>query len=324
MDLTVSIVNYNTKEFLLNCLQSLYEGTDEISFEVFIIDNNSIDDTIEMTKEKFPQIKLICNSTNVGFSKANNQAIQQGSGRYILLLNPDTKVLKGTLEKMVVFLDGNPQVGVLGCKILNPDGSLQISTFGFPSLIKEFFNITSLGNLVPPNAFFRKLLGKHLSKIFKNTLTRYWDHDQSRDVDYVMGACFMIRRNAIDQVGLLDENFFMYVEDAEWCFRFKKSGWQIRYEPNMSVIHYANRTCSADLDLNSKLFIEYYKGILYFFQKHHQKIKQFILRGMLVGICSLRIMIERFKEILLTGENEKIKDNLIKYTAVRRLAIISH
>lgn len=321
MDLTISIVNYNNRDFLINCLQSLYENKGKIRFDVFVVDNNSSDDSVKILTEKFPQVKLICNKSNVGFAKANNQVIKQSNARYILLLNPDTKVFDNTLKILVDFMDSNPGAGVLGCKIINPDGSLQLSTFGYPSIIKEFFNITGLDNIFPPNSFFRKFTGKYLSNMFQSTLSRYWNHNEIREVDSVLGACLLIRKEAINDAGLMDENFFMYNEEREWCYRIKKLGWKIYFNPNTNIIHYGNRT-SAD-DLSKDLFVEYYRGIFYFFQKHYSKLELLILKWIFIIGCYGRIKFEKVKEKIQPTNKEKIKDNIFKYSKVKRIALLS-
>jgi len=226
MDLSVIIVNYNTKYHLENCLESVVKNADGLQYEVIVVDNASSDGSADMLKDKFTQIKLIQNTKNTGFAKANNQGIKIAKGRYVLLLNSDTIVIKGCFEKMVKFMDQNPKVGISGCKVLNNDLSLQLSVFHFPTMLTELL-------------FFTKDIIKGFWDPIKHwKYMKYWGHNSIREVDCVAGAFLFIKSQVFERVGMLDENIFMYYEDAEFCSRTKKeTNFKVYFYPNTEIIH---------------------------------------------------------------------------------------
>ncbi len=225
IDLTISVVSYDAKELLKNCLSSIYQYTRGIKFEVILVDNGSTDGSIEMLKEEFPQVKLIENRENLGFARANNQAIKKSKGKYLLLFNPDTIFRAISPDKMIKFMDDHPDIGILGCRILNADGTIQPSNSSFPNLFTEFLRVFQLKKMIP-GVKLREKIGQKWGGLLGSTLREYfrvyWDSERTREADWVTGACLLVRRKAIEDVGLLDENFFMYYEDADWCYRMRK------------------------------------------------------------------------------------------------------
>ncbi len=227
MDLSIIIVNYNVKEFLENLLNSLDKATRKIRSEVIVVDNASDDGSIELIKGKFSNIKLIENKENVGFSKANNLGLKIAKGEYLLLLNPDTIVEEETFEIMVSFFRKNPEVGLAGCKILNPDGTLQLGCRrSFPGPWNSFCKVSGLSALFPKNKLFSKY-----------NLT-YLDENQTHEVDAISGSFMMLRKNVYEKIGGLDEDFFMYGEDLDYCFRVQQSGYKVYYVHKTQIIHY--------------------------------------------------------------------------------------
>ena len=199
MDLSVVIVNWNAEGYLMRCLDSVFNGMDGISHEVIVVDNASADGSVMKVREKFPSVILLENRENSGYGKANNQGIRKSNGRNILILNPDTIVMPGSIGKLVRFIDANKQFGAAGPKILNPDKTAQYECArNFPSPLTEFFVLTTLYKRFPK------------SRIFGSYLMTYWDHNDSREVDLISGACMLIKKEVFDAVGLFDENFFMY------------------------------------------------------------------------------------------------------------------
>ena len=226
IDLSICIVTYRAKDVLRGCLASLYENV-QLSFEVIVVDNGSQDGTAEMLQEEFPGVQWIENEGNLGFTKPMNQALRSGSGRYLLQLNPDTLILPHALEYMVEYLDGHPEVGICGPKVLNSDYTLQKPCRrgeSTPWAVLTYF--TGLANLFPKS----KLFGKYLMS--------YMDEDKAHPVAGVAGSCMLIRRAVVDQIGYLDERYFAYQEDADYCFRARKAGWQVYYLPGAQIIHY--------------------------------------------------------------------------------------
>jgi hypothetical protein len=261
MDLSVVIVNWNSGKFLSECLDFLYENNKSLNFEVFVVDNASSDSGLACLK-KFQKVKLIKNEKNLGFARANNQALKKAKGRYILLLNPDTVVLKDSLKGMISFLDKHKSVGVLGCKLLNPDGSVQPSCHAFLTIPHVFFEVSQLDYLFPKNKFFIKLF-KPLNRL--KLFTNYSTPDKPVKVDSVMGSCYMIRKEALKKTGLLDENFFLYHEEMELSYRVWQKGFKVMFYPYAYVIHRGKHSTEQVPDL---VYYERCRSILHFFRKH--------------------------------------------------------
>ena len=221
MDLSIIIVNYNVKEFLQNLLNSISKASSNISKEIIIVDNASDDGSVEMIREKFPSAQLISNNKNLGFGKANNQALKIAKGKCVLLINPDTVVSEDTFDKLIQFFENNPGAGLVGCKILNPDGSLQLACRrSFPGPWTSFCKVTGLSNLFPN------------SKIFARYNLTYLSEDQTYEVDAISGSFMMMRKEVYDKVGGFDEEFFMYGEDLDLCYRIQIAGHKVFYVHN--------------------------------------------------------------------------------------------
>jgi GT2 family glycosyltransferase len=254
VDLSIVIVNWNTRELLRSCLDSVYQTVSGIPFEVLVVDNHSVDGSPEMVASCFPQVELIRNNENVGFARANNQAIRMSHGRFVLLLNSDAVLLPGTACRMLAVMDEQPRVGVVGAQLLNPDGTFQGSYADFPSLRGELLLATKLAAIV-------------FGPSYPNYPARRSQQDQL--ADWVSGACLMVRRAAIDQVGLLDEDYFMYTEETDWCYRMKRAGWLVYYCAAARVVHWASQS--------SKRVPERRRGMVYrskwlFMRKHRGPI----------------------------------------------------
>lgn len=256
MDLSIIIVNYNTKQLTKQTLNSIYTKHYSFQYEVFVSDNGSTDGSIDMIKKEFPQVTLIENKKNLGFSKANNVAIKKAEGKYILLLNSDTIVENDCLEKCLEYMDKHKDTGALGCKVVLPDGKLdKACKRSFPTPANAFYNALKLDRLFPNS----KRFGKY-------NLT-FLDENKIHEVDCLVGAFMLVRREAIDEVGLLDEDFFMYGEDIDWCYRIKKAGWKIVYYPKGKIIHYKGGSSKKK---NPRLIYEFYRAMYLFYNKHYK------------------------------------------------------
>lgn len=256
MDLSIIIVNYNTKDLLMQTIQSIIDTSKNINYEIIVSDNNSTDGSIEMVKEKFPQVKLIENKENLGFPKGNNVAIRQSKGRYILLLNSDTVVLEDCLSKCIGYMDVSKNIGVLGCKVVLKDGSLDHACKrGFPTPEASLFYILKL------HKFFPKV------EKFNQYDLGCLDEDKVSEVDSLMGAFMILRREVIEKVGLLDEQFFMYGEDIDWCYRIKQAGWQVVYYPEAKIIHYKG---ASSRKKPYKTLYEFHRAMILFYNKHYR------------------------------------------------------
>ena len=225
MDVSIIIVNWNTKGLLRDCLSSVYEHAGDVDYEIIVIDNASADGSAGMVKNDFRQVILIENSENRGFAAANNQGMTVAKGRYVLLLNSDTVVLDNAIANTVSFADENPRAAVTGCRVLNPDRTLQRTCFMFPSILNMLLSSTYLYKLFPKNRFFGR-----------EQMT-WWDRSDVRQVDVVTGCFMLVRQEAIERVGVMDEQFFMYGEETDWCYRFRKKGWTVMFAPVGEIIH---------------------------------------------------------------------------------------
>jgi len=225
IDVSIIIVNWNTHEITQGCLESVYEQTENIRFEVIVVDNASSDGSVEMVQTLFPQVALIKNKENRGFAAANNQGMTIAKGRYILLLNSDTLILDNAIEKSISFADAHPETAIVGCRVLNPDRTLQPTCGMFPSLLNQLLFCTYLYKLFPK------------SKFFGRAKMSWWDRDDVREVEVVSGCFMLIRRKAIKETGMFDEQFFMYSEENDLCYRMRKAGWRNMFTPQAQIIH---------------------------------------------------------------------------------------
>jgi len=253
----VIIVNWNTKDLLCQCIDSLTQTLKKIDTEVFVVDNGSTDGSVAAVREKVSGVRLIENLVNLGFAKANNQAISLSSREYLLLLNPDTQVKDEAIERMLFFMDAHPEAGVVGAQLLNVDGSKQNSIANFPSLATELLNKSLLRWLFPD-----KFPGKET------------DYPGPVEVDSVIGACMMARRKALEQVGLLDEEYFLFLEETDWCYRMKKAGWKIYHIPQAEVLHFQGKSAEAE---KGKARIEYYRSRYHYFRKNRGSFQSSVL-----------------------------------------------
>ena len=270
LDLSIIIVNYNVKEFLQNLLYSIEKASTNITKEVIVVDNASDDGSVNLIKEKFPSVKLIENQSNVGFGIANNQALKMANGKFLLLINPDAVVSEDTFDKMICFFKKNPDAGLAGCKILNPDGTLQLACRrSFPGPWTSFCKVTGLSNLFPG------------SKLFARYNLTYLDIDRTYEVDAISGSFMMIRREVYEKVGGFDEHFFMYGEDLDLSYRIKQAGYKVFYVHTTQIIHYKGEsTRRSSLD-ETKVF---YEAMHLFVKKHFSSsfIIEVILRAAIV------------------------------------------
>jgi hypothetical protein len=234
LDVSAVIVSWNTRKYLETCLQSLNASAPPPTLEIIVVDNNSSDGSTEMVKQSFPKVKLLRNSLNRGFAAANNQGILASSGRYVCLANSDVRALPGCLDALVAFMDAHPEVGIAGPRILNGDLTLQSSCRRFPSLWNNFCEAFALPRLFPKSRFFA---GEHMF---------FFKHDQMIFPDVLVGCFLIARKEAVKDFGLMDESFFMYAEDIDWCLRCWQAGWKIAFFPGAEAVHYGGGSSGND------------------------------------------------------------------------------
>ncbi len=286
-DLGIVIVNYNTRDLLRACLHTVYASQGDFTFEVCVVDNGSTDGSGEMLEAEFPQVRRILNPDNRGYPAANNQGLRlvgfpdgADAPRFALLLNPDTELPPDALAKMVAFLDAHPEVGVVGPKLVRQDGSLDLACRrSFPSPEVSFYRFSGLARLFPRSRRF----GRY-------NLT-YLDPDERVEVDAVVGAFMMVRREAIAQVGLLDEGFFMYGEDLDWCYRIKAAGWKVYYNPEVTVLH-IKRAASTR---NPRAQVEFWRAMEYFYRKHYAAHTPWPVHVLILAAVRTRTQLERLR-----------------------------
>lgn len=252
--LSIILVNWNTREILRNCLTSIYTHTSGLSFEVFVVDNGSSDGSVQMVKNCFPQVLLLANSDNKGFAAANNQALALAKGEYVLLLNSDTYLLDNSLLKVIEFARQHPEAGLFGCRVLNADGTLQPTCFQYPSLLNLFLQTFYLSKLFPKSRFFGR-----------ERMT-WWDRNDVREVEVITGCFLLVRAEVIRQIGLLDESFFMYGEETDWCYRARRAGWKLLFTPEARIVHLGGASSRQN---RPEMVLQLRGSILYFIKKHH-------------------------------------------------------
>jgi hypothetical protein len=266
VELSVVIVAWNAKHYLDLCLESLANEPPRRSMEVLVVDNASADDTIELVEGKFPSVKLIKSKENLGFAKGNNVAIRQCEGRYIALVNPDVIVFPGCLDALADFLDENPKVGNVGPRVFNPDMTQQSTCRRFPTLWNNFCSATHLESIFKGRRFFA---GEHMF---------YFPHDRTLAVNVIVGCFSMIRRETFDQVGLLDEDLFMYGDDVDWCRRAWNAGWQVMFYPGARAIHDRGKTTAP---FPVRFAIAQQRSVLLYWTKHHSFLRVLGIRSIM-------------------------------------------
>ncbi|MFN8425692.1 MAG: glycosyltransferase family 2 protein [Anaerolineales bacterium] len=268
VDMSIVLVCWNNKAYLDPCLKSLYEGGLKSSFDVVVVDNGSTDGSQQMLAEKYPQVKLIQNAGNVGLGKASNQGIEATNGRHVLLLNNDTLVNAPALDVLVEYLDAHPEAGASAGKLLNPDGSFQSGFAPFSTLLEEF------------------LIATHIGELLWAGYPSHGDSNQIKETGWMSSACLLVRRAALDKIGLLDEGYFIYGDEADLQFRLNKAGWKVVFLPNSSIIHFGGR--SMDRWKRRKMV---YRGKMMFYKKNYGFISTLLLRALFFVMSLLKLLV---------------------------------
>lgn len=259
IDLSVIVVSWNTAALLKNCLDSLRAATIRRRIEIVVVDNASTDDSASIVRRDFPQAKLIQNATNAGFARANNQGIDASQGRYVLLLNSDTRIPPAAFDELIDFMDHHALVGICGPRLAQPGGLTQAYGFG--------------GDPTP-----LYLLRRGVYRLTLKRPLHDWETREVQDVDWVSGACLIARREAIEQAGKLDEGIFMYFEDNDWCLRVRQAGWRVVYDPLVSIVHIGGQS----LKQNPQARQAYYQSLKHFYAKHYGVVARLVLRCCLI------------------------------------------
>ncbi|HTT22807.1 MAG TPA: glycosyltransferase family 2 protein [Candidatus Sulfotelmatobacter sp.] len=292
VDISVVIVGWNAKQYLELCLESLAKASPRRSMEVLVVDNASTDDSAEMIEAKFPWVKLIKSTENLGFSKGNNVAIQQCQGHYIALVNPDVIVFPGCLDALADFLDQHPNVGNVGPRVFNPDMTQQSTCRRFPTLWNNFCSATHLESIFKGSRFFA---GEHMF---------YFPHDRPLPVDVIVGCFSMIRRETFNEVGLLDEGLFMYGDDVDWCRRARNAGWQVVFYPGGQAIHDRGKTTAP---YPVRFAVAQQRSVLHYWTKHHTFLGVLGIRSIILLHHLLRYAIAALSGFADSNERPQIE-----------------
>lgn len=286
MKLSIIIVNYKTKDLTAQAVASVKQSDIPFTYELIVVDNGSHDGSVSFFQDRFPDVNLIASEHNEGFAKANNKGMRVSSGEYILLLNSDTMVKKDTLKSMVELMDREATIGAAGCKVVLPDGSLdQACHRGFPTPEASFFYMTGLAKRFPKSQTFNQY---HMG---------YLDLDTAHPVDCLVGAFLLVRRKAVEEVGLLDEDFFMYGEDIDWCYRMNQAGWVNYYYPQVEILHLKR---GGKRKQPFKLIYEFHRSMILFYKKHYLK-KYNILVTLLVYLgIGIKFSLSSVKNALIS------------------------
>lgn len=304
MMISIIVVTWNAKKFVEECFGSILDDTRGFSAEVIAVDNASTDGTADLIAERFPAVKLIRSNTNLGFARGNIVAIERAQGKYVCLVNPDVRVLPGCFRSLMEYIVTNPTVGVVGPKTWNPDGSLQRSCMRAPSVWNSWCRAL---------AFDRTPLRR--LPLFGGLSMGDFAHDRIRDVDVLNGAFLLIRRAAMDKVGLIDKRFFMYGDDQDWCVRFGMAGWRVVFYPQAQIVHYGGGvTAKAPL----YFYVEMQKANLQYWQKHHSRAGQMAFLASQLVHDVARYLI--YSTVALFGESPRKR---VGWKAKRSLACIA-
>lgn len=293
LEVSVIIVNLNTKDLLRDCLTSVREEASPVSLEVLVIDNGSTDGSVEMIQKEFPQVRLFVNSMNEGFAAPNNRGMKEAGGDFVFLLNSDTVVMPGAIQELLHFMKRTDDAGACGPKLVYPDGSLQRSVKGFPTLWTHACDMLGLDRLFPN------------SQLFGKGEMAYFNYDTSAEVDHVMAAAFLVRRQAVSQVGMLDERFRIYYNDMDWCYRMKQQSWKIYYVPTAQVVHYLGRTV-AQVNKDFSHFQQLHDNVMLFYRKHYGRWSIVVYKLLLCFGFSLRTVVWGAKRVLRSSPETKM------------------
>ena len=277
----------------MDCLDSIYKTVTDIEWEIYVVDNNSTDGSQAEVKKRFPEVKLIENETNTGFGYANNQALRIMQGRFAVLLNSDAVLKENSIKRLLAFMTTTPSAGIAGVQLLNDDGSRQNSIDNFPSSETEIFNKSILRLFFP---------GKYPSKNMS--------YKDPIEVDSVIGACMMVRKEAIGDVGVFDEDYFIFLEETDWCFRMNKKGWKVYHVPDAEVFHLSGHS-KKRTPWRSQ--IEYYISLYKFFKKNRTQASYLTLRVLKPCKIFINLILNILGNLVTLFQKEGLRNRLLKY-----------
>ena len=309
IELTISMVNTNNRDLLKACIESVYETTKKVRFEIVVVDNASPDGSVEMVRENFPEVKIVQNDSRRGYGDSHNRALEVSEGEYFLVFNEDMIVLPSALDTMIEVIKKDKTIGALGCRTLRPDGTLSIPCSNFPNLSRDLFH-----------CFLSRFFPKSRMCIKMN----YLNYDEEQDVDVIVGCCMLIPREVINKVGLFDPQFFIYSEEFDVCKRIKNAGWRVHFTPKAEVIHYGGQSSKT---MRLKMFIIFFESKLKYYVKHNGRFYALMDRLILLTRFALRFMgwgLMRFfqKDAQVAKENRNVYwKALLHFTGISKTPI---
>lgn len=294
MDVSFIIVNWNTQRLLLDCIASIQSTVHGLEYEIIVVDNGSADGSPEAVRQRFGHsVLLIENAENLGFARANNQAIAHARGSYLVLLNSDTLLLEGAVRELTGFLDTHPRAAMAGPAMIDEQGRPQNSFDNFPSLATELLNKSLLRILLP---------GKYAGKAA--------DAAEPFEVDSLIGACIVVRREAAEQVGLLDEDYFFFLEETDWCLRFRRAGWSIYHVPSARIVHLQGRSKKMR---PARAWVEYYRSLYLFFKKNRSPLSYTVLRIFRVAKLTINLVLTTAGLLATAGLRKRFREKIRIY-----------
>ena len=293
MDISIIIVNWNTRDLLHTCLESINKTISGIEYEIIVVDNGSQDNSVAMMQEKYPHVKVIQNAENRGFGAANNQAMRVMAGRYALLLNSDTVLTENAVYELFSFMENHPDAAMACGQLLNADGSKQNSIASFPSLLTLITNVPLLEYLFP-----------------RRYPSKRYHYDEPIEIDSAIGACLLVRKKAIDEVGMFDERYFFFFEETDWAYRMKKASWKIYHVPTAFIYHLQGQSIGRDV----RSRIEFYRSRYQFFRKWNNHLYYVVMSAVIVIRLFINWLFTSVATIVTLGMQKEIRDKWIVYS----------
>ncbi len=293
MDISIIIVNWNTRELLQSCLESIYKTIRNISYEIIVVDNASRDESVAMVREKYPEVRLIQNEENRGFGAANNQAMRIMTGRYALLLNSDTVLTENAVRELYAFMETHSEAAMACGQLLNADGSKQNSIASFPNLFTLITNTSLLEYLFP-----------------KSYPSKRYHHEEPIEVDSCIGACLLVRKKAIEEAGMFDERYFFFFEETDWAYKMKEAGWKIFHVPSAFIYHFQGQSIGRDIQSR----IEFYRSRYQFFRKWKSRSYFIVVRIVIFLRLCIDWLLTSAANILCLGMNRRLRNKFIIYS----------
>jgi GT2 family glycosyltransferase len=312
IDLTIVVVNWNARAYLRGCLRSIIEQTRESSYEIVVVDNNSTDGSQEMLAAEFPDVIGILNEDNRGFAAANNQALRLARGRYVLLINPDTLVLDGAIDECVAYADelSGQRIGVLGCQVWEDTDTIQKTCFRFPSPLNTLLDLLTCTSRFPQSRFLgRSEMGS-------------WDRCDEREVDVVSGTFMLVRSDALEDVGPMDDRYFMYAEEADWCYRFWARGWRCLFTPRARIMHLegGGRSTQRSAAVSANMYLQLQKSLLRFHRKNRGLLDWALAQAVYAVLMPIRAAV--FAVLALVGRRDDRRVKLLQAVTVTRYHLL--